>query len=334
MPDINLIAALVGGLLVLAFAGDFLVSGAVSAARRMGISPLIAGIFIVGFGTSAPEMVVAVDAAVKGYPSVALGNIVGSNIANVFLVLGLPALIAPLLTGGYGEKRALVIMLLATAVWIILSAAMPLHAGVGAAFLAGLVAYAFFTFAAASRDRKAGLDVDLDDLEDDDLSLPRTIAYVLVGVIGLPIGAHLIVVGGVGIAQEFGVPEYIIGLTLIAIGTSLPEIGAGIAAALRGKGTVVVGNVLGSNIFNILGAGGLVALVANLLGEPIEVARSFHAYDHWSMAIAALVLTVFILTRSQVTRLAGVMLLLVYALYIAGLTQGWDLLALIEGRSA
>lgn len=332
MPDPSLIAALVGGLIILAFAGDFLVGGAVSVARRIGVSPLIAGIFIVGFGTSAPEMVVAVDAAVKGFPEVALGNIVGSNIANVFLVMGLPALIAPLLTGGYGEKRALVVMVIATAVWILITATMPLHAGVGLAFLGALVGYAIYTFMAASSDRKAGVDVGLED-DEDELSLPRTIAYVMVGVIGLPLGAHLIVFGGVGVAQEFGVPEYIIGLTLIAIGTSLPEVGAGIAAALRGQGSVVVGNVLGSNIFNLLGAGGLVALVANLLGRPIDVAPSFHAYDHWAMAFAALVLTVFILTKSQVTRIAGILLLLVYALYLTGLTQGWNILSLIQGSN-
>ncbi|MEO0786807.1 MAG: sodium:calcium antiporter, partial [Pseudomonadota bacterium] len=113
MPELSLIAALVGGLVLLAFAGDFLVAGAVSIAQKLGISPLVAGIFIVGFGTSAPEMVVAVDAAIGGYPSLALGNIVGSNIANVWLVLGLPALIAPLATGGYGERRALLAMLAA-----------------------------------------------------------------------------------------------------------------------------------------------------------------------------------------------------------------------------
>lgn len=322
-----MIAALVGGLIVLAFAGDFLVSGAVSTARRLGISPLVAGIFIVGFGTSAPEMLVAVDAALEGYPTIALGNIVGSNIANVFLVLGLPALIAPIAMGGFGQKRTLMVMLAATALWIVLAAVTPLHAGIGMFFILALLAYGFYTFFSFAQAKKQGIDVGVEP-DEEILSLPRTIAYVLVGVIGLPLGAHLIVEGGVGIARTFDVPEYIIGLTLIAIGTSLPEIGAGIAAALRGQGSVIVGNVLGSNLFNILGAGGLVAIFAAFNGDPLSVSRSFHAYDHWAMAIAALIAAFFILTGKSISRLTGILLLLIYALYMAGLTQGWDILAL------
>jgi len=325
MPELSLIAALVGGLVLLAFAGDFLVSGAVSVAQKLGVSPLVAGIFIVGFGTSAPEMVVAVDAAIKGVPSIALGNIVGSNIANVWLVLGLPALIAPLAVGAYGERRALAAMLAATALWIGISAFMPLHSGIGVLFLALLVGYAVYTFRATARDAARGVDVGVDDEEG--LSVPRTTAYILIGIIGLPVGAHLIVEGGVGTAQAFGVPEYIIGLTLIAIGTSLPEIGAGIAATLKGRGAVLTGNILGSNIFNILGAGGLVALFANTAEGPLQVTRSFHAYDHWAMAAAGLTIAFFILSGQRIGRLTGVLLLLVYVLYLAGLTQGWDILA-------
>ena len=322
-----MIAALLGGLIVLAFAGDFLVNGAVSAARRLGISPLVAGIFIVGFGTSAPEMVVAVDAAIKGYPDIALGNIVGSNIANVFLVLGIPALISPIAMGGFGQKRTLVVMLIATAAWITIAALMPLNAMIGTIFLLGLVGYAAYTFISFSHAKARGVDVGVEP-EEETISLPRTIAYTLVGIIGLPVGAHLIVEGGVGVARTFEVPEYIIGLTLIAIGTSLPEIGAGIAAALRGHASVIVGNVLGSNLFNILGAGGLVAIFAGMGGETLTLTRAFQAYDHWAMGAAAILAGIFILSGKSVSRLAGILLLLIYALYILGLTQGWDILAL------
>ncbi|MCI4643646.1 MAG: calcium/sodium antiporter [Hyphomonadaceae bacterium] len=327
MPDLSLIVSLVGGLALLAFAGDFLVNGAVSAANRLGVPHLVAGIFIVGFGTSAPEMVVAVDAALKGYPAIAFGNIVGSNIANVWLVLGLPALIAPLATGGYGETRALFAMLAATAAWIIICALMPLTAPVGIVFILALIAYGFYTLHVTAKAERAGIDTGLDE-EDPHLTLPKTIAYILIGIVGLPVGANLIVEGGVGIARIYHVPEYIIGLTLIAIGTSLPEIAAGISAAMRGRGSVVVGNILGSNLFNLLGAGGLVALFAGGHEGGVSISRSFHAYDHWAMAIAAGTAALFILTRSRVTRLSGLMLLLVYALYIIGLTQGWDILAL------
>lgn len=328
MPDLSLIVALVGGLALLAFAGDFLVNGAVSAANRLGVPHLVAGVFIVGFGTSAPEMVVAVDAAVKGYPAIAFGNIVGSNIANVWLVLGLPAVIAPLATGGYGEIRALLAMLAATAAWIFICATMPLNVAIGALFILALILYAIYTLHATRKAERAGLDVGL-DADDPHLSLPKTIAYIVIGIIGLPVGANLIVTGGVGIARSFHISEEIIGLTLIALGTSLPEIAAGISAAMRGRGSVVVGNILGSNIFNLLGAGGLVALVAGGAPGGVEMSRSFHAYDHWAMALAAMTAAGFILTRSKVSRLAGVLLLLVYAVYIFGLTQGWDILALL-----
>ncbi|MEM7768715.1 MAG: calcium/sodium antiporter [Pseudomonadota bacterium] len=330
MTDLIAFASLAGGLVLLAIAGDYLVGGAVSLGRHLGISPLVAGIFVVGFGTSAPEMIVAVDAAVTGYPELALGNIVGSNIANVWLVLGLPALIAPLVTGGFGQKRALTAMGIATAAWILVTATGPLHAGVGAAFILGLIVYAMITLYAVRSAVAAGVDVGMDD----DLELfgwPKTLIYLSVGLIGLPIGAHLIVDGGVHVARTFNVPEEVIGLTLLAVGTSLPEIGAGIAAVRKGHGSVVVGNVLGSNIFNIAGAGGIVGLMAGFSETPVRVTATFTNYDHWAMAAAALTLAIFIVTRSAITRLAGVLLLLIYAVYIYGLVNGWNILGLFAG---
>ena len=330
MPDIQSVAALVGGLVLLAIAGEFLVTGAVSLGRRMGISPLVAGIFIVGFGTSAPEFLVAVDAAMKGYPELALGNIVGSNIANVWLVLGLPALFAPMVCGGFGEKRALAAMLIATAAWILIGATMPLHAGVGMAFILGLAAYVVYTFVSASQANARGIDIGVDDALPVK-SVALTILFVVIGLVGLPLGARLIVTGGVDVAQALGVPDYVIGLTLIAVGTSLPELGAAIAAVRSGNSSMVVGNVLGSNIFNLLGAGGLVAFFSTAAGEPVRMADSFQQYDHWAMAAAALTLCFFIIPRRPVTRLAGLLLILLYALYIYGLTQGWNVLGLFGG---
>lgn len=330
MPDIYSIAALVGGLILLGVAGEFLVAGAVALGRRIGVSPLVAGIFIVGFGTSAPEMLVAVDAAIKGYPEIALGNIVGSNIANVWLVLGLPAIFAPLACGGFGEKRAVTAMLIATAVWILLAATMPLHAGVGFAFLLGLLGYSVYTFVSASQAKARGIDVGLE--EDAPVqSLWLTILLVAIGLIGLPLGANLIVTGGVDVANALGVPDYVIGLTLIAVGTSLPELGAAIAAVRNGNPSVMIGNVLGSNIFNILGAGGLATFFSNSSDGAIRVSDNFHQYDHWAMAAAALTVAVFILPKRPITRLAGVLLVLFYVLYIYGLTQGWNILALFGG---
>ncbi|MEO0548785.1 MAG: calcium/sodium antiporter [Pseudomonadota bacterium] len=327
MSDFSLYVSLVGGLVLLAIAGDFLVSGAVSLARKMGVSPLVAGILIVGFGTSAPEMVVTIGAALEGSPALALGNIVGSNIANVWLVLAVPALIAPIATNGFGQPRALLFVLLATAAWIGLTSIMPLTPMIGLAFLLGLIVYAIITVTQTLSASKKGVDVGIDD-DEDGVTGFKLWAYLLVGIIGLPLGAHLIVEGGVGIAREFDVSEELIGLTLLAIGTSLPELGAGIAAALRKKSDVVIGNVLGSNVFNLLGAGGLVSLFG-----PVEIASGFINYDYWALGAAALTLALFIVPRSRISRLAGLTMMLIYCVYLYGLVSGWNLMALFGGAN-
>lgn len=327
MPELSLIAALVGGLVIMALAGDFLVNGAVTLARKMGVSPLLAGIFIVGFGTSAPEMIVSLDAALEGRPGLALGNIVGSNIANVWLVLALPALITPLVAGGVGQKSALLAMLIATALWITITAVMPLHAGVGILFIGLLVAYSIYTLITMRRAAKLGVDISLiSEVTEHEISLARALVYVPIGIGGLVLGAHLIVEGGVGVASFYGVSQELIGLTLLAIGTSLPEIGAGVAAALRKKGDVLFGNVLGSNLFNILGAGGIVSFFG-----PVQIAPTFSQYDHWAMGAAALTIGVLIVTKARLGRLMGLLMLLIYAAYIYGLVNGFNILALFDG---
>ena len=325
MPDSGLIVSLLGGLILMAFAGDFLVNGAVAVGRKLGLSPLIAGIFIVGFGTSAPEMLVAIDAARNNYPNLALGNIVGSNIANIFLVLALPAIISPIAAGGWGQGRSFAVMFAATLGWIAILATIGLDVAMGTLFLIALIFYAVYTLASARMAANAGVDTGI-DVTPSKLSTGRAAGYILIGMIGLPIGARLIVDGGVGVARFYQVSEEFIGLTLLAVGTSLPEIGAGIAAALRKKTDVLVGNVLGSNLFNILGAGGLIAFFG-----PIEAAQSFANYDHWVMAAAALIIGIFIFAKMRIGRLAGVLLLLIYAVYIFGVVNGWNILALING---
>ncbi|HCX10772.1 MAG TPA: hypothetical protein DHU81_10605, partial [Hyphomonas sp.] len=207
MPDLTLIAALIGGLVIMAFAGDFLVNGAVAVARRVGVSPLIAGIFIVGFGTSAPEMVVSLNADLEDRAGLALGNIVGSNIANIFLVLGIPALIMPFVAGGHGQGRALTAMLVATAVWILLTGMGPLTVLGGILFLAILIAYCVVTFYMARKAVATGEDPGVELEEAPKLSLPRSLAYVVLGIGGLVLGAHLIIAGGVGIAEFYHVPQ-------------------------------------------------------------------------------------------------------------------------------
>ncbi len=330
MPDLTLLAALVGGLVILAVAGDFLVNGAVALARRIGVSPLVAGILIVGFGTSAPEMVVAVDASSQGQPGIAIGNIVGSNIANIWLVLAVPAFLIPLATRQFGLRRSYWIMIAVTAVWIGWTAFMPLTPVFGFVLLGSLILYSILMLVWTSQGIRKGIDVGLED-EGESLGTVAMWVNLIVGLVGLPLGAHLIVEGGVGIARIYAVPEEVIGLTLLAIGTSLPELGAGIAAGLRRRGEVVIGNVIGSNIFNLAGSGAIIAFFG-----PTDLAPTFLQFDHWALAGAAIVLGLFVLPRSRVTRLAALAMLLVYAAYIYGLIHGWDITGEVEswiGRS-
>ena len=325
MPDLILVASLLGGLVLLALGGDFLVRGAVRAGRALGASPLIAGIFIVGLGTSLPEIFVSVSAAFHGSPGLAIGNIVGSSIANVFLVLAVPALIFPVMAGGPGQGRALFAVLLATALWIGMTAMMPLSPLMGICFLLVLIGYTGLSLFAARRDEVAGKPSGVRDHGAEGPPLWRALIYVPVGVAALVVASGLIVAGADGVARRIGIPEEYIGLTLLAVGTSLPEIGASLAAAFRQRGDVVVGNILGSNVINILGAGGIVALSGT-----IEIAPLFKTYDHWVMGFAALVLAILILTKARIGRLLGLLLLLLYAVYLYGLLNGVSLLGLCD----
>lgn len=323
LPDPMLLVALFGGLILLALSGDLLVRGALSIGRSWGMSPLVAGVVIVGFGTSAPELFVSFNAAVSGNPGLALGNIVGSNIANVFLAIGIPILLFPVVIGGQGQGRAVFAMALATALWITMTALMPLSAMIGVFFLCILIGYCGLTLLAAGRAQAAGLPTGFDEDDRSGPPLWRALIYVPLGIAGLVYAAYLIIPGAEGTARALGVPEEWIGLTLLAVGTSLPEIGAGLAAAFRKRGDVLVGNVLGGNIFNILAAGGIVALAG-----PFDVAAGFLKYDHWIMGASALLFGGLVLSRMRAGRLLGLLLLLLYAVYIYGLVTGINLLGL------
>ncbi|AXE66187.1 hypothetical protein BBF93_01275 [Hyphomonas sp. CACIAM 19H1] len=309
----------------MALAGDLLVRGALGLGRAMGVSPLVAGVFIVGFGTSAPEMFISANAALNGNPGLAIGNIVGSNIANILMVAAIPALIFTYRTGGAGQGRALGMLLLATGIWIGMTAILPLEPLMGLCFLLVLIGYTGFSIFAARHDEIAGRGSHHADAVTLNPPVWRAIFYVPLGIAGLVYASGMIITGGEGVARHFRVPEEWIGLTILALGTSLPETGAGLAAAFRRRGDVVIGNILGSNVFNLLGAGGIVALLG-----PFEVAPMFQRYDHWVMGAAALVFAALILLRVKMGRLLGLALLLVYAAYIYGLVTGTNIMALVQ----
>lgn len=325
MPDPILLASLFGGLVLLGLGGDLLVRGAVRMGRSVGATPLVAGMFIVGLGTSLPEILVSANAAFSGSPGLAIGNIVGSSIANVFLVLAIPALIFPVFAGGPGQGRALLAMLLATGLWIGMTAIMPLSPLMGLFFLFILIGIAGYSLFAAANDTVEGKPSGVREYESEGPPLWRALIYAPVGAIALVFASNLIVTGADGVARAMSVPEEYIGLTLLAVGTSLPEIGASLAAAFRQRGDVVVGNILGSNVINILGAGGIVAMSGT-----VEVAPLFKTYDHWVMGLSAVIIALLIVTRAKVGRLLAVLLLLLYAAYIYGLVNGVSLLGLYE----
>ena len=322
MSDLFLFSALAGGLIILAVSADLLVTGAVSLARQFNVSPLMTGILIVGFGTSAPEMSVAVNAVLENSPALAVGNIVGSNISNIWLVLAIPAFLTSVQTGGFGQTRGLGLMLLATAIWIGLTAISALNILTGLALLSALVVYIVLTMRQARAAEQSGLTLEFDDTV---IAAWKPVPFILIGIIGLPIGSSLIVEGGVGIARAYQISEEIIGLSLLAVGTSLPEIGAGIAAAVRGRPEVIVGTVLGSNVFNLLAAGGLISFFG-----PVEVALGFKQYDYWAMGLAALTLALYIVPKARVSRMAGLSMMLIYLVYLYGLISGWNILAGVQ----
>lgn len=307
------------GLVLLILSGDFLVKGAVSLSLKMGVPALIVSVTIVGFGTSAPEMLIAVQSALNGAPGIALGNVVGSNTANVLLVLGVPALIYALDTGDAGTKRIYLMMIGVSVIFVALAYLGPLHIWHGFVLLALLVVMLTDNFLAAARCRTPSGQIDastLTDIEDADPNMPtwKMLVFILAGIIGLPIGAQLMIDGAVVIAERFGLSEEIIGLTLVAIGTSLPELATTVMAAIRRQSDVALGNVIGSNMFNLLAIMG----VTSFFG-PIPVANEFLNFHLWVMLGSSALIALFVFTRLSITRIWGVAFLALYVVYIVQL---------------
>ncbi|MGR3465773.1 calcium/sodium antiporter [Limimaricola sp.] len=302
------------GLVLLVFAGDALVKGAVNLALRLGIPALIVSLTVVAFGTSAPELLVSVDAILKGTPGIALGNVVGSNVANVLLVLGIPALITTLhASGGADTRSSFLQMIGATVLFMALAFTGVFSWWAGLLLLAALAAMLIYAARAAHKHRNGnGNGPDEEEVEGADPKMRgwKVAAYLLAGIIGLPVGADLLVTGAVSIAETFGVSDTAIGLTLVAIGTSLPELATTVMAAIRREADVAMGNVIGSNMFNLLGILG----VASLVG-PIPVGADFLGFDLWVMLAASLLLVPFVYWGRDVTRGWGVALTALYVGY-------------------
>ena len=250
---------LVGGLVILLLGGDFLVRGAVALARRLGVSPLVIGLTVVAFGTSAPELIVSIEAALNGVPGLAIGNVVGSNVANVFLVLGAPALLFPIVCQAPSLNRDVVVMIAASMLFVTFCWTGTLVAWQGAILVAVLLAFLINSYVSERDDGQGHAEYgeEFDGVGAFPQSVLVFLGLIVVGLAGLLFGSHILINGAVGAARAWGVSETVIGLTLVALGTSLPELATTIVAAVRKHGGIAVGNVVGSNMFNILGVMGI-----------------------------------------------------------------------------
>ena len=304
------------GLVILLFAGDALVRGAVNMALRLGIPALIVSLTIVAFGTSAPELLISIKAVLDDAPGIAMGNVVGSNTANVLLVLGLPALMKGLQTGSHDTRKSYLIMMGASLWFTALCFFGPLIWVHGLLLLAVLAA----TFVDQARDVRAHRRADNGDdkVEGADPSMRwwKISAYLAAGLIGLPLGASLLVDAAVNIATQYGVSQTVIGLTLIAVGTSLPELATTVMAALRNKADVALGNVIGSNMFNLLAIIGITTFFG-----PITVDPTLLRFDLWIMLAASLILAPFALRNFHMSRVTGAVFTMLYAGYVVAVLK-------------
>jgi len=325
--------AILGGLIVLVLGAEFLVRGSVRLAERAGVSPLLIGLTIVGFGTSTPELVTSVQAAMIGSPGIAVGNIVGSNIFNVLVILAIAAMIQPLAVAEGALRRDGVLVVATTLLFAAIAVVWSLDRIAGVLLLGGLAAY----LAAAWRQERAaeaaggphGAAFDrAEAFEAADPALrpvaaPRgeaggwivPLAFAVGGLVLLVVGSRFLVGGAIDLARILGVSETVIGLTIVAAGTSMPELATSALAAMRRQADVAIGNVLGSNIYNVLGIGGVTALIA-----PTAVPPEIIRFDLPVMVLVSVALLALLATGRRLSRGEGVVL---FALYLGYLWWVW-----------
>ncbi|MHA6289325.1 calcium/sodium antiporter [Maricaulis sp. CAU 1757] len=313
------------GTVILLFGGDLLVRGGAGLAKRWNLPPLLVGLTIIAFGTSAPELVVSVQSALSGAPGLALGNIVGSNIANFLLILGLPAVFGAIATTTPGIRRNAIFALAASVLLVIFGYDLTISTLESWILFALIIGYVSLLGILARRDKVDPTLAELTDLEHME-GLPQrlwvTVASVVIGLIALPVGAQMIVVGGTAAARALDVDESLIGLTALAIGTSLPELATVIMASARRQADLALGNILGSNIFNVFAVGGATGLAASAIGRDLPVSEHFIELDFWVMLAASVVIAGIILARRPITRLLGLGLFVAYCSYIGVLAYG------------
>ncbi|NBN63476.1 calcium/sodium antiporter [Microvirga tunisiensis] len=297
---------LIIGLALLFAGGEALVRGAVALAAKIGMSPLIIGLTVVGFGTSTPELVVSIKAAFEGSADIAVGNVVGSNTANILFILGVAALISPIPTMIAGIRRDLYVMLAVAVLMLGLGYMGIIDRLAGGVMVALLVAYVAY---AAVNSKTSPEDQD-ETQQQANMPVWQQAAYIIGGLVLLILGADYLIGSATTIARAIGVSEAVIGLTIVAVGTSLPELATSVIAAFRKHSEIAIGNVVGSNIYNILGILG----VASLL-KPLSIAPTMTSFDIPVMLAVTLLLVVAMLAFRSISRSIGAGFVLIYVAY-------------------
>jgi cation:H+ antiporter len=305
---------LILGLAILIVAGEFLVKGAVGLSIMMKLTPLVIGMTVVSFGTSMPELLVSVNSAVAGNPGIAIGNVVGSNIANIALVLGLAVILLPIVADKQTKKVDYPMMLIASVLFYVAAFDNMVERWEGIALFIILVVFITRMIRKSRKSEKKRIaEITDEDVANTDGLLPvwKSLTYLSIGLVGLYFGADWFVSGAVDIAKSFDLSDAIIGVTVVALGTSAPELVASLIAAYRKQSDLSVGNLIGSNVFNILGVIGITAIV-----KPIEVKQEVMDFDMLWMIGIALFLIPMLFLGEKIGRVKGVILSLIYISYI------------------
>lgn len=312
---------IVSGLVLLFFGGEWLVKGSVGVAVRFGISTLLVSLVIIGFGTSAPELIVSLQAALTGSPEISLGNVVGSNIANILLIVGFAAAISPIASGTREIRRNSLIVIVASLALCLIALMNELDRIGGILMVMTLVGYIVWSYfddkKATPEEVKEHVEARAhatEDVPEAPKQLWQSVAFIVAGLVFLALGANWLVTGATSVARAFNISEAVIGLTLVAIGTSLPELATAVVAAMKKHADVVIGNVLGSNLFNIFFILGSTAIVT-----PLPLTGRIAEFDVWLALVVAVILYPVIKSGHVIDRREGVVLLILYAAYIAAM---------------
>ena len=316
---------IIGGLVGLIVGGEILVRGAVGVARKLGVSDLFIGAVLVGFGTSAPELVASLNAVSAGSPGIAIGNVIGSNIANILLVLGVAAIIYPIASHPKALARDGVFMVIATIALITLT----YINGFSSRFtgillflmLVGMIIFSFISDRKLEQGHSDTAEMHRDEAEVMDAHLPIWLAFIMTfgGLLGIILGANWLISGSVELARMIGLSETVIGITIVAIGTSLPELVTCTIAALKKKPDVALGNVLGSNTFNVLG---ILGLTSGIMPFSVPLEQISVTRDLGAVALSVIFLLIFAYTWRRLARWEGAVLLSGYVLYMFLLLSG------------